>query len=254
MGDGRLTESSLRDDPPPAAIAPSSTALPESSGPFPQGSWTFNTYLDTVGTSCVKDPSAFTCFPYQTFRDSQARSAITFNWIITAAPGSSDLTISSSDNPFALTFFGVPLRLVDEGRPTERYTFSLPMDKMVVPTGPIGGETARLGCYYNDTNFEARLYTRRPRAESDDSPSPASASPSQAPGPSRRSFEQKRAEFEPWPYPVQVEEVIQSGPGVPTCYRLVDGRSRDEIEVDLEKPVGGGTCRCLYRDPRDRLL
>ena len=247
----RVRDEALARSPSPGASAP-----PESTGPFPLGSYLFSTFLDTVSTGCVEEPRAFTCYPYQTYRESAAQSAFTFNWIIAAATGaaaaSSDFTISSSENPFALAFTDMPLRLVDEGAEAERYVFQLSADKVVVPTGSIGGETARLGCHYNDTTFEAQLFTKRPKKKLQISRAPVSRiySAYPPPPPWRTSVLAKRAQYQPWPYAVQVEQTIQSGPGVPSCFKMANGERKDPANVDLEVRKGAGVCRCLYRDPQ----
>lgn len=243
----------VRDEASDRSTTAGASTPPESAEPFPQGSYLFSTFLDTVSTGCVEDPRAFTCYPYQTYSESAAQSAFIFNWIIAAATDAaakSDFTISSSENPFALAFTDVPLRLVDEGKEAERYVFEIPADKVVVPTGPIGGETARLGCHYNDTSFEAQLFTKRPKRRPQSARFPASPSNSAASGRWRRRVKAKRAQYQPWPYAVQVEQTIRSGPGVPSCFKMVNGEEKDQANVDLGVAEGAGTCRCLYRDPQ----
>ncbi|KAI9885867.1 MAG: COP9 signalosome (CSN) subunit [Watsoniomyces obsoletus] len=229
-----LRKKNQRDASPATTPSPQSTSDPKA--PFPQGSYSFETFLQSVDTSCITNARAWTCFPFRTYRESSEISTITFNWIIeTSSSSPSNYSITSSENPFAVSFQSVPLRLLDEGSPTERYVFQLETDKIVIPDGSIGNDPFRASCYYNGTTFDAALYTRRSKTDAS-----ASAAPSPPPSPQAGG-----AAFRPWPYAVQVVQSISGRPNVPTCYKLVNGRQGEPLDVRIG---ASGMCSCRYQD------
>lgn len=246
----------------PAAAAPSSTSAssPRFSGPFPAGSYTFNTYLDVVDTSCVANPATFRCYPYQTYNESRLLSASNFNWIISspspsdsssASDNRGDFTISSTDNPFSLNFESIPLRLLDAGTPEERYEYRVPMDKVVVPSSPITDDNSVASCFFNGTSFHAQLYTKKLKTSSPPGSSSSSTQQQQPPPASRQQSNPNADDFRPWPYAVRIEQSIQSGDRIPTCYKTKDGRLGEQLPVSPRTAPGKGICRCLYRNPID---
>ncbi len=216
-----------------SATTPSPQSTGDPNAPFPQGSYSFETFLQSINAGCTTDPRAWTCFPFRTYRESSEISAITFNWIIESSESSpSNYSITSSENPFAVEFKSVPLRLLDQGTPTERFVFQLETDKIVLPDGSIGNDPSRASCYYNGTTFDAALYTRRSKTD-------ASASAPPPPAPAGGTA------FRPWPYAVQVVQSISGRPNVPTCYKLVNGRRGDQLDVRIG---ASGMCSCRYQD------
>ena len=143
--------------------------------------------------------------------------------------------ISSSDNPFAITFSNVSLDLVDAGRPSERYTFSLPIDKYVPPAAPITSDNTPAACWFNATRFEGSLYTRRQTN--------ASASES-APAPTPTATNG----WQPWPGAVNVTQSIAGGENVPNCYQLVNGVMGAPVTQGLEPKPAADVCECGWRN------
>ena len=223
-----------------AAKSPSPSADPNTA--FPSGSYALSTYLQEVDTSCSNNRSTWRCYPYQTYHDSTTSSLITFNWIVaskTSSSGQRSFSISSSENPFALIFKDVPLKLRDAGQPMERYAFQTSTDKMVIPAGPVGDDGSLINCFYNTTTFQGVLYTKRLR--SSNATSVASASPS-----TPSSSASRGTEFQAWPYAIEVAQSIVGGPGVPDCQKMANGRSIGPVAANS---AGTGRCSCQYRDP-----
>lgn len=154
----------------------------------------------------------------------------TFDWIITPT-NNSQFVISSSNNPFALTFSNATLNMVDAGLSSEAYTFQVPMDKQVIPTTALTDDNSASICDYNGTTFSATLYTKM--ASTYPSSSSASNSSSGAP-------------FRPWPHAVSVQQVIGGGVSVPSCYKTVNGNRGDRIPLDTEPAQSN--CRCAYQN------
>ena len=165
----------------------------------------------------------------------------TFNWIIspTAAAlsgqdtGNNSYIISSSDNPFALTFTNATLSLQQAGQDDEAYTFDVPMQKIVVPSEPLTADNAATECYYNNTRFSAKLYTKMGKTYPVQA---GSASGNPDPDPS--------AIFGEWPYAVEVQQFIDGGSGVPDCYKVVNGVLGERVSVGSETITD--SCECLY--------
>jgi hypothetical protein len=159
---------------------------------------------------------------------------ITFNWIITSTDlfSNSDFIISSDNNPFALSFTNANMQLIDIGLETEAYTFSVPMDKIVMPQTALTPDNAATGCIYNDTAFEARLYTKMRSTY----PTNAEAVNPSAQGPV----------FKPWPNAVKVMQVIDGGQNVPMCFRTTNGLLGQRVTEGLEAQPSTSTCTCEY--------
>lgn len=161
----------------------------------------------------------------------------TFNWVINPMannhPDNTSYIISSSDNPFALTFTNATLILENAGAKDEAYRFEVPMQKIVVPSLPLTADNAATECYYNHTLFSARLYTKI-----------AKTYPVQAGSASGNPDPDPNAIFGEWPYAVEVRQLIDGGNGVPDCYKIVNG------VMGAKVAVGGTTvndaCECLY--------
>jgi len=163
-----------------------------------------------------------------------------FNWIITFT-GLSDANyvISSSDNPFALTFTNASLQLSDAGLETEAYTFSVPMEKIVRPQTALTDDNAATSCIYDGTSFEVRLYTKKPKtypSAAESSNSTAGLTPPSSNDPV----------FKPWPHAVQVDEVINGGSNVPRCYKTINGELGARVTKGLTAQPQSETCKCGY--------
>ncbi|KAI9171847.1 hypothetical protein HJFPF1_01338 [Paramyrothecium foliicola] len=182
---------------------------------FPAGSFSFNTTLQKTTTSCTSNPSTWRCYPYE------EGSSATFFWIISST-NSHAFTISSTENPFAPSFDNLAMRLVDGNQPTERFVFSFTMDKTVVPSDAItpGNRAAR--CTFDETEFEATLWTRRSGG--------ATVSPPQRSADSR---------FIRWPGDVEVSQIKRPKQGSPECED-----SRGNFIADVQ--AGAGQCECRY--------
>ena len=227
------------------------------------------TYLSVADANCTAQASTWRCFPYTPYTPGNAAQAlVTFNWLINSTAGTpttssagaattttaflppaasapADYVISSSDNPFALAFANVSLALVDAGRASERYTFSLPLDKFVLPSSPIAANNAAAGCWYNGTRFEASLYTRRmPNVTADGAGSGGGATTPSGPAPTPSPTNG----WQPWPFAVNVTQSARGGPDVPNCYELTDGVLGAPVTKDLDPEPPEQTCACGWRN------
>jgi hypothetical protein len=220
--------------------ATSSTSSADPTGPFPVGKYSIVTFLDTVATGCTSNPATWLCYPYTTYNQSATQSAATFDWVINSvkptASSSSNLTISSTSNPFALAFKDVPLDMLDRGQSTERYRFQVPMDKLVVPTASITNDNSRASCWFNGTTFQAQLYTKRAKTY----PAPDAGPPTSGGTPT--------AGMSTWPFAVDVKQVIGGGDGIPECFKVNNGEVGARITEGLESKGAGGLCSCAYRN------
>ncbi|KAI9751737.1 MAG: hypothetical protein M4579_005928 [Chaenotheca gracillima] len=230
--------SNITPAPPPA---PSAAPLP--SGPFPAGSYSLTTFLSTVNTNCVANPDTWRCYPYTTYADSHSASTATFNWIIVANSSSpSKYSISSTSNPFALTFTDVPLELRNGGLDSEHYSFSVPMNKVVIPKTSLTSDGTVATCYYNGTTLNADLYTKQPKTfPSGAAASSASASASAVPSSSSSD------PFRPYPYATEIRQTISGGSDIPSCFKTINGNPTGSPITD---GVTGksGQCGCLYQN------
>ena len=118
---------------------------------------------------------------------------------------------------------------MDEGLPTERYTFKTTVPKQVFPTGSLS-----INCFYNETQFSANLYTKK--AKSDGSSSSSTTANS---GPD--SFAQ-------WAYAVEATQSIGGGIDVPDCYRMNDGQVGEKLTKGYEEEPAGQFCSCAYKN------
>ena len=221
---------------PTATPSPSSTPRPE----FPIGSYSLTTFLDTVATGCTPNDDTWRCYPYQTYNESTTGSQTVFNWVITSSDPSSStsssaattsLLISSSNNPFALTFTNASLTLVNQGTSNEAYSFSVPMEKIVVPTVAITADGSSAECVYTHTMFQASLFRRKAKTY------PAGV----------QSGVMTQQAYGAWPYAVQIEEVIGAGSGVPECYKVNNGVRGAKVDIGTVAN-SRNVCMCLYQN------
>ncbi|CAM1510156.1 Fc.00g004910.m01.CDS01 [Cosmosporella sp. VM-42] len=194
-----------------------SDAEAEGSEPtFPAGSYTFNTTLETTNTSCTSNPSTWRCYPYSTGQPAS------FFWIIDEVNASS-YSISSTDNPFAPSFTNLTLTLHDADTSAERLTFSFDMDKVVVPSQAITPDNKATKCTFEDTSFEATIWTKKGGDGQD------------------RKVSQK---FGDWPGDVEVVQKKNAGEGGQKC---VDSSGNEITDVQAKD----GECECRYASVED---
>ena len=164
-----------------------------------------------------------------------------FNWIITATnstpTASPNFTISSTSNPFSVDFANASLQLMDQGMPTERYTFKTQVQKIVYPT-----KSFTIKCFYNDTQFSANLYTKKLRTlPLNNAPSPSSsAAAATATGTS--------ASYADWKFATDATQSIGGGVDVPDCYRYSNGQTGEKITQGYQEQASTEFCSCAYKN------
>ena len=227
--------------------AASSTPSPKTA-PFPIGSYTFATFLDTTSSNCTSNPQSWSCEPSVTYATSPTNSKAIFNWIISTAADSnsnpaSDLLISSTDNPFAINFSNVSLVLRDNGTSNERYTFSTTVIKSTFPS-------LNVRCDYNDTLFTADLYTSKPKSYPTNSASSASATSSAATAAATGSSAGAPAggKFANWIYAVDATQSIGGGVDVPACFQYSNGQLGDAVTAGYTVQPSTDFCSCAYKN------
>jgi len=194
---------------------------------FPAGSYAFETYLSTVSTACTPNSNTWRCYPYTTYRETGSGADTTFNWIIApTTENGTEYVISPSNNPSAFT----TLSMTNKGQSSEAYRFAINMPKMVTPNVTLTADGASTDCIYNGTIFSAVLYTRKEKTY----PPYNSTSPSAT------------AAYVPWPYAVEVQQVAKGGTGVPDCYKIVNGDTREHVPIGNEPDTQ--TCQCMYQN------
>ncbi|MCJ1245969.1 hypothetical protein MMC30_003173 [Trapelia coarctata] len=213
--------------PPKRLQEPSSTPT----GPFPIGTYALNTFLDAVSTGCTSNAATWRCYPYTTYAGSPSGALAVFSWVISGSPG--HYLISSTNNPFAINFVNASLNLVDANTPTERYTFTIPINKVVVPSTSITADNTMAACQFNNAQFQANLYTRMANTYPSNSSSPSS---------------DPISGVEPWPYAVEVIQSIGGGANVPACYKVHDGNFGARVTGGLVPQPSGQNCNCTYKN------
>ncbi|KAL8966069.1 MAG: hypothetical protein Q9197_006196 [Variospora fuerteventurae] len=213
--------------PPVPPQSPENTTLtPNATEPFPAGSYTLTTFLDTVQTGCSSQTEDWSCFPYHTYLESPSEAMANFTWVITKAEDG--FSIASTNNPWSLNFDQTPLAMLDAGTDDERYQFNAALNKVTVPS--VG-----VNCFFNDTNLEGNLYTKK-------APNYLQASPVD---PSNTA---SRDDFTPWPYAVDIRQTIGGGETVPECFRLQANRRGDRITDGFTPQPDSSICSCEYRN------
>jgi hypothetical protein len=150
--------------------------------------------------------------------------------VISAGLTSGTYQISSSSNPFAITFSNLPLKLVNQGKANELYTFQFQAQKEVLPSGAITSDGTTTKCFYTDTTFTGYLYTKQAK----DYPTASSGNGDPA--------------FQPWPYSVRAEQVAGSGADSPTCYTFTNGNLGARVQGNLTVSDPQMLCDCIYRN------
>lgn len=206
----------------------STSSTQPSAASFPVGSYSVDTYLETVNTNCTSDAATWRCYPYSTYAQSPASSAATFDWIIQPESlGSQQYLISSTNNPFSLVFTNASLTLLDADLSTERYTFQINMNKPVVPGAALTESNTATTCYFNQTTFEGTLYTHMTKTYGQNS-----------------SSNNTGDSFIPWPYAASVTQSANAGSNVPECFDT-KGAQIGNFTVQAAQ-TGGQTCDCMY--------
>lgn len=171
-----------------------------------------------------------------TYTTDQTNSLATFNWLITTnPPGSTNFSISSTNNPFAIDFANASLTLLDSGTDQERYTFRTPVQKAVFPA-------FNIKCFYNDTQFTADLYTKKPGTY------PLPSSPSGNAAPAAASSSGAPQPYGPWNHAVDATESIGGGVDVPACYSWVNGEVGERVTQGFSAQPVGSFCSCAYKN------
>ncbi|KAJ4358054.1 uncharacterized protein N0V89_002633 [Didymosphaeria variabile] len=193
---------------------------------FPLGTYSLVTFLDTVQTNCTSNPMTWTCAPYTTYYTSNSKSLATFNWIISGSKGA--YKISSTDNPFSLSFKNANLELLDEGKEQERYRFQIDQTKTVSPSTNLTSDNAAVECDFVG-NLQGVMYTKMAKEyPSDQDPDPDTSHTT-------------------WPYAVRVEQTAAGGEGVPNCYKTTSSGQKGDT-VSLEAEDATTMCSCLYKN------
>ncbi|KAK5744224.1 hypothetical protein LTR17_002254 [Elasticomyces elasticus] len=193
---------------------------------FPLGEYSFITALRAVETNCTSNAATWRCYPYSVFDPAESStntsSLASFNWIVsntsanyatnltTEEDAPSNLTISSTNNPFSITFGNQSLTYVPgstNNASAARYEFSFTQQKSVIPSSSVLFSGAAAICYYNATTFTGTLYL-------DANSTFPGAGVADATG---------IGGYTPWPYAVEITQTSGGGNGVPDCYQSVNG-------------------------------
>ncbi|KAJ4292554.1 hypothetical protein N0V90_009217 [Kalmusia sp. IMI 367209] len=217
-----------------SAASPTSTSTSTSTSSaqpsnFPLGTYSFVTFLDTVQTNCTANPATWTCYPYTTYYSDSSKAISTFNWVVSGSKGS--YKISSTDNPFSITFKNADLELLDEGKSTERYRFQMLQTKTVSPSTNLTEDNASVDCDFANTNLHADLYTKMAKEY------PSDQDPSGDPS------------HTTWPYAVRIEQLVAGGENVPSCYKTTsNGQHGAQVTAGLDAQDQSTLCSCLYKN------
>lgn len=181
---------------------------------FPAGSFSLKANLQKPLTECTSNPSTWRCYPY-----TEGEPA-TFFWIITYV-NTQFYKISSTDNPFAPSFTNLTLELLDENTPKERLLFSFSMNKTVVPDDQLSSSNRAARCTFDDTRFEATLWTHRSKGHDNDDDT------------------SDNSKFVAWPGDVEIVQSKSFKSGSPRC---VD----DDGDKVGDVKSRSGACECRY--------
>jgi len=232
-----------------AASETDPSSAPSSAAPlgFPIGTYSLNTALRSVQTNCTSNPSTWRCFPYSIYSNgSSSDSSLTsFNWVIantsatyvtnsslpsTNALGiSANLSVSTSNNPFSISFNNQPLvYLNDNARP--RFQFNYTMSQQTIPTTALTSDNSASICKYNDTLLTGTLYL------------------SDSLIPDYPAANSTAGSYQTWPFAVKVEQVANGGENVPACYKTNNGVPGEMITGSLTQEPSSAQCLCDYRN------
>jgi hypothetical protein len=236
---------------------------------LPLGQYSFITTFRAQTENCTSNPATWRCYPYTVLDPSNpstnTTSQSTFNWIIrntsatyatnstpstpSAAGGGipANLTLSSTNNPFALTFTNQPLTYHsssddDNASSPPMLTFAFPLPKTVVPISAIASDNAATQCFFNSTILSGRIYLAPPSQKENPSTEESAANPG-------ISLEQGN-NLAQWPHGVEVLQSSVGGEGTPDCYKkTVNGGLGERVTIgpiEPTAPEGDDECRCEY--------
>ncbi|KAK5111938.1 hypothetical protein LTR85_011685 [Meristemomyces frigidus] len=220
---------------------------------FPLGEYSYITALRSVKTNCTSNPATWSCYPYSVFNPSDSSSntssLASFNWVVSNTSSmyatnsttatsdqvmQSNLTISSTSNPFSIMFTNEPLTYINSrsNSSSARYTFSFEMSKAVIPSASITSNNAAAECFFNQTIFTGTLYLEAARTY----PSADLADSTGLGG------------YTPWPFAIEITQSSPGGQNVPTCYEMVNGNVGDRILTAVTPEPESDECSCDYRN------
>ncbi|KAL5431051.1 hypothetical protein PMIN07_009318 [Paraphaeosphaeria minitans] len=210
----------------PTSTSSSSSSSSAQPSNFPLGEYSLVTFLDTVQTNCTSNPLTWTCAPYTDYYTSVSKSQATFNWIISGSKGA--YKISSTNNPFGISFKNADLELLDEGKTQERFRFQIDQMKTVSPSTNLTSDNAPVECDFVG-NLQGDMYTKMAKEyPSDQDPDPSTS-------------------YTTWPYAVRIEQTAAGGNNVPSCYKSTSSGQHGE-SVSLKAEDATTLCSCLYRN------
>jgi len=234
----------------PAGTNPSAAPIQQ----FPLGEYSMITALRTVATNCTSNPSTWRCYPYTTYDPSDGStntsSLANFNWIISDTSSTyatnlttsmssqdtpSNLTISSTNNPFSISFTNQSLLYTpasSTNASSAHYTFSFTQSKSVIPSTSLLSSGAAAECFFNNTIFTGTLYLDA-----------ASTFPSGS-----LASETGIGGYTPWPYALEISQTSGGGADVPACYEMVNGGVGNRITTATTPEAGSAECICDYRN------
>ncbi|EMC99313.1 hypothetical protein BAUCODRAFT_398843 [Baudoinia panamericana UAMH 10762] len=221
---------------------------------FPLGEYSMITALRMVQTNCTSNPATWRCYPYSVFSATDSgtntSSLATFNWIVsntsmvyptnsttrtTSDQGiPSNLTISSTNNPFSISFTNRSLTYfaASNNVTSPRLSFNFTMSKSVIPSAAITSSNVATECFFNNTVFTGTLYLSAQRTF----PSGALANSTGIGG------------YTPWPYALEVTQTSAGEQDVPACYELANGAAGTRL-TDVTTPESAQElCLCDYRN------
>lgn len=146
--------------PAPLTDAIAATAVPSA---FPVGTYSLVTFLDTVQSGCTANNATWACAPNTDYYSDPQKALTVLNWEISGTAGSYKISSKGQDATFGTMFQNEKLELLDSGKDTERYRFSITRTKSVNMTGSIGDQKGDFICDYGNTNIQGSLYTKMAR-------------------------------------------------------------------------------------------
>ncbi|GAB7351772.1 hypothetical protein MBLNU459_g2347t1 [Dothideomycetes sp. NU459] len=234
-----------------SSAGPSSTPNSTSTAAaFPLGEYSVNAALRQVQTNCTSNAATWRCFPYSIYSPSDPSTASAslspFNWILSntssifasnsttkstdSAGIPANISVSSSSNPFSITFSSIPLvYLNNDTRP--RYIFNHTMSQQVIPSSALTSSNTASTCFFNDTLLLGTLYLSASPVS--DFP-PASLANSSLGG------------YTSWPFAASLRQVAAGGADVPACYETDNGAVGSRITGIFAEESADEQCVCEW--------
>ena len=223
-----------RNDQSAEAKAKTAASQAESEKAFPEGTYRFETVLESISTDCTTQSSTYRCYPYSTYSEAPDASMAVFDWIIEATDRESNAyQISSTKNPFSIVFQNATMNLMEARTVEERFEFSVPLNMTVIPDRPLyprDGNRASI-CYYSGVIFSASIYTKKEKWWPEGSSTVAIVEENKTQNPRR------------WPYAATMKQAVKGKNDVPDC-RDAAGNSMEEF--GRNETTGGRECSCGY--------